>query len=228
MFLLLIVGISFSFCTGDLPPLTEEEENATILKEVVPKKLNLSKDLIDKNPEFSGLTWFNDYLLLIPQFPNRVSPQANGAIPYLHRDSVIAAIENENIVLEPGYFKLIAAGLENFFDPGSGFESATVSGNNIYLTIESVKGINTTGFVVMGEINPDEETIVLSEESLSEIKQVVEIFNFSDETIIYNNDHIYTFYEANGKNVNPYPVSHIFSKTLDPLGAVPSRRLSTE
>lgn len=223
--LLIFFGLTLSFCSGDYPSLTDEEKKATILEEVIPQKLNISESLISKNPEFSGLTWFGDYLLLVPQFPNRVSHQANGAIPYLHRDSVIAAINDNNKILEPEYFKLIATGLENFFGPGSGLEAATVSGNNIYLTIESVKGINTSGFVVMGEINEAEKTIILAEESLSEIKQVVEIFNFSDETIISDNDHIYTLYEANGKNVNPYPVSHIFSKTLDPLGAVPSPSL---
>lgn len=208
-------------CDNKFPATSDEEENAEILPEA--RLINLVTDdsLFASQPEISGLTWYKDKLLLIPQFPHRLSPKHNGTIPYIEKDSIYAFLEGKTAKIEVDEFQLIAPGLEEYSNPGSGYESAVVRGNDIYFTIESVKGISTAGFIVKGEIDDKEKTITVISETLKEIKQVTSIFNFSDEAIVEHNNKLYTLYEANGRNVNPYPAAHIFSLNLDPLGAVP-------
>jgi len=221
----LFLILSLLSCSDEYPELTPEEKGAEVIDEVTPVTLNLDEKLLAVNPEFSGLAWYGDQLLMLPQFPNRIDSKGSGSIPYIMKDSIYAYLDNKTSVLVPQYYRLYAYGLEDFMQPGSGYEAITVVGDDVFINIESVRGISTTGFIVKGKINPEEKTITLNEESLTEINQIVEIFNFSDEAIVYNGNKVFTLYEANGRNVNPFPVAHIYSTNLDPLGAIPAPSL---
>jgi hypothetical protein len=87
------------------------------------------------------------------------------------------------------------------------------------LTIEA-KPKGMVSYLVKGTISNEAENIVL-EDTLIEINPQAEITNYSDESILVYQDEVYTFYEANGKNVNPAPVAHVFSLQGTALGPVP-------
>lgn len=74
------------------------------------------------------------------------------------------------------------------------------------------------GYLLKGSVEGDCGGFTLDPESAVAIQPQADLSNMSDETIIVYGDQVHTIYEANGVNVNPNPVAHVFDLDLQPAG----------
>ena len=173
--------------------------------------------------EFSGLAWYGDWLVFLPQYPGQYAERgSDGSLFYLERDEIIAYLANgDSHPLIPKIIALDADNLFSRFVGYEGFEAIVFLDEKVFLTIESKQKTGMMGYVVVGEINDGNDPVItLDLDHAVEIPPQANLSNMTDEALLIFDDHLYTFYEANGQSVNENPVSHTFSLLLEPFDAV--------
>lgn len=167
------------------------------------------------NAEFSGLAWYGDWLILLPQYPSRFPGGAQGALLALPKSELLGYLDGTSTApLSPRSVPLLAPDLLNQVRGYEGFEAVAVIGDRIYLTIETNTGSGMLGYLVSGQITPDLTAIRLDTAFLRPLQAQAAIANFSDEAIIAGQDRLFTVYESNGALYNPRPVVHQFDLNL--------------
>jgi hypothetical protein len=63
--------------------------------------------------------------------------------------------------------------------------------------------------------------MILDTATLAQIPAQSPVDNKSDEALLVAGDRLVTLYEANGAEVNPAPVAHVFDMALTPAGTIP-------
>lgn len=218
----LIFIFILSSCLDNNNSLKSDYSKAKILPDVKVRLLTLSGDAAKRSNEFSGLAWFKDNLIMLPQYAGRDSADGGGFLFSIKKKRILDFISGRNASpITANKIKFIAKGLEKYNNLGSGYESIGFDGNKVYVTIESNKGGKTIGNIVTGNINETTNEITLDASSLKEIKSQSGIFNLSEEALLITDQNIVTFHEANGLNVNPKPVVHLFDKDLNFSGTIP-------
>ena len=176
----------------------------------------LEGDLAERELEASGLTWYNDNLIILPQFPHKWEDQFDGVLFFISKKRIESYISGENktpISGEKIYFS--AEDLDEIGKRrGSGYEAITFVGDSLYVAIESVSGDGSTSYVVAGVIDFEEKKITLNANSKIEVKSQTGIHNIAEETILFYNSSVFTIHEANGKNVNKLPIVNKLNRNL--------------
>ena len=175
--------------------------------------------------ELSGLAWDRETLLLLPQYPERftlsTAADSDGAIFALSKSDILAYLDGKNNTpLNPRLIPIYAPGLKQKLSGYEGYESVLVSGERIYFTIETHQIGGMVGILLAGAFNEDHSEIHIDTGKLEDISAQAPISNFSEEALTLVNQQLITFYEANGAQVNPTPVAHLFDLLLDPQGVV--------
>lgn len=173
--------------------------------------------------EISGMAWYNDTLILLPQFPTRFGP-GDGVVFSLAKNDILAFLDG-NIAgpLTPLEVPFFAPEIDKI-DGFEGFEAIAFSDNQAYLTIEASPD-KMMGYLILGYINPNLSELRLDPTSLIEIPPQAQMGNMTDESLLVTPDSILTFFEANGLKINPSPVVHSFSFTGEALGTLPLANL---
>ena len=178
--------------------------------------IELEGDLAERKLEASGLTWYNDNLIILPQFPHKWEDQFDGAIYFIPKERIESYLSGEDrnsIKGEKIYFS--AEGLDEIGKRnGSGYEAIIFIGDSVYVSIESVKRDKSSSYVVAGVIDFEDKMLRLDANSKIEIKSQTRIHNMGEETILTNNSSVYTIHEANGKNINKSPIVTKLNKNL--------------
>ncbi len=193
-------------------PATPTEHPVTLLP--------LDGPLASRKAEISGMAWYKDWLILLPQYPARFG-DGGGALFALSRADIEAAVDGDIATLHPRAVPLDDANLRNSIAGFEGFEAIAFDGERVYLTIESSPNGTMMGHLVSGSIKPDLSAIHLQAQPQADIQPQANLSNTSDEALIIVPEGLATFYEANGTNVNPSPVAHLFDATLAPQGTLP-------
>lgn len=170
-------------------------------------EIKLAGVLANRSIEASGLTWYKDNLIILPQFPHKWDDSFDGAIFYIPKtriDNYLIGKSTKPIVGEKLYF--VAKGLDEIGkSKGSGYEAITFINDTVYVAIESVSAGKSVSYVVKGRIDFEQKKIILNSASKIEIKSKTGIHNMGEETILAFENSIYTIHEANGINVNKVP-----------------------
>lgn len=218
VFLLLEYILMIAACRLETPLSAPVEISAETKVTILP----LSGDIDQPRAEISGLAWYKDTLVLLPQYPERFDSSGDGVLFGIQKSQIQAYLgDNSGTELVPAPIILEAPGLIERIPGFEGFEAIAFDGDRVYLTIESKPGRSMLGYVVRGEIAPDLSVITLALDSLEEILPQAKIDNFSDEALLISSGKVLTFYEAWGPNVNPEAVGHIFDLDLSPSGTWP-------
>jgi len=154
----------------------------------IPLEGNIARD----TTEVSGMTWFNDTLLLVPQYAgDRIY-----AIPRTTLNDFFAGnIES----ITPDEFPFDKPNMNSLVRGYEGFEAIAINGETVYLTIEVSLASGMKSYLISGMI--DENGIVLDEESLVEIPQPTNISNAAHETLVFIDGVPLAIYEQN-ENAN--------------------------
>ena len=222
LFAALISTSFFTCCEKSPPPLTEEEKTAKILDEYPVKYIELQGEAADKNAEFSGLAWFGNHLILLPQYPFNFSEGGKGNLFTISKRQIYDYLNSENQTpIEPEKIGFIADGLERFNQWGSGYEAIVFNQDTVYCLIESMDEISTVGYIVSGIIDNVNKIITLDSSSLKKIPSEINLFNFSDEAIVISGNNIIAIKESNGKNINVESKVSVFNKLLNSVQSLP-------
>ncbi|MFC1887822.1 hypothetical protein ACFLYK_03335 [Candidatus Cloacimonadota bacterium] len=183
-------------------------------------EIELKGSITDRNSELSGLTWYKDNLILLPQYPNFPEYEGVGKIFYIHRNKLLEYIVGDvTIPLEPQEIELDLAKFNNTIPGFEGFEAILFIEDTVYLTIESEPD-KVKGYIVRGKIAPDMSEIIPDSLFIVEIEPQADVPNACEESLISVDDKIISIYEANGKNINPHPVAHTLDLTTDSLNTI--------
>lgn len=202
------------------PKLTATVDN-TIPSEIEVQEIPLTGPAASRPAEISGMAWFGDTLILLPQYPERFGEMDKGAVFALKKTAIVDfLIDHSASPLEPFSIPFDDGGLNKEIHGFEGFEAIAFMGEKVYLTIEASPD-KMKGYIVSGSIQKDLSGIRLDPATLIEIPLPAVLNNVSDESVLIYKDSIFTLFEANGKKINPSPAAPEFSLSLQPLGMLP-------
>ncbi len=202
--------------TATPPPVRDPA--AEVAVELIP----VGRPLSDATSEISGMAWYGDTLILLPQYPDQYE---DGRVFALAKSEILTYLDTgQPLRLEPELVAFDDGGLGDSIRGFEGFEAIAFAGNQFYVTIEASPSATTMmGYLVRGNVTNDGTLLMLTVEpsTLIELPSPTGIGNFSDEAIVIADDAILTFHEANGANVNPAPQARCFALTdLQPQTAL--------
>jgi hypothetical protein len=192
--------------------------------EVEVVSIPLRGDLTDPQAEISGLAWFGDFLVLLPQYPNRFAharPGSHGTLFAIAEDEILAVLDGRSTEpILPRPVALIAPGLAESVDGYNGLEAICFLDDRVFITIESRSEDGMQGYLLGGVVSPGLETVELEVDRMVPIPVQVDIGNMAEESLLLADGRVVTIHEANGVNVNPEPVAHLFDPDLGHAGSV--------
>lgn len=221
LILTLIVGVGAGYYF--LVPPNCDSPNGSYPPEVQITQIMLADPLDRRSAEISGMDWYGDYLILLPQYFDFAVGRMIYAIP---KADLLAYLDDPiSAPLVPIRIPVEDQRLERSLRSFEGYESIAFSGNQLVLTIETSPGREMQGYVVTGEIAPDLSKVVLDVDSLQQIPLPKQIFNSADEAVLYAGDRIITLFEANGQKVNTASFAQVYDSDLNPVEWLPFRPL---
>jgi len=215
LILLTIIFLIYSCSSNSINHLNKEIDNPKIIVETDIVQIPLLGEISKKNSEISGLCWYGNKLILLPQYPNGFGTDI-AKIFYIERKSISNFIcGSDTSAILPDYFSIDLADFEEHFSFGSGFESISINNNTVYFTIESINQGKTETILISGKIDSVIKTIVLDKNSLIKDPTKMFIYNISDESILYYDSLVIPIYEVYGKNLNQNPNVSVFDYNLN-------------
>ncbi len=194
-----------------------ETESASGQPEQPIRQIFLDGPMAEPDAEISSMAWYGDYLILMPQYPNRFGDN----LFWLAKADILAYLYNEipgPLVPTPIPFR--GEDLPTILFGYEGLEGIDFLGEQAFFTVES-RPDTMLGYLLAGEIAPDMSEIRVDTTNLVPIQPQAELANMTDETILMVDDRVITIYEANGANVNPNPVAHVFGTDLIEQPSIP-------
>lgn len=170
-------------------------------------QIPLEGELAEPYSEISGLTWYRDQLIILPQYPDKFRVNNIGSLFKISKNDIINWLNkfNPELKLSATRIEFDTQDVSKEIKGFQGFESVLTIENKMFLTIECIQDHTTQAYLVEGLINGDIEKIVLQKETLKLLPMPVQVINCSYESMIVNDHELYLIYEANGKNVNKTP-----------------------
>jgi hypothetical protein len=173
----------------------------------------------------SGLAWYGDLLLDLPQRVDQYSSEENdivrGGIFAIRKVDILNYLGGDPKPVGGHPFVVNAPGLLAKIPDYQGFEAIAVSGEQIYLAIEAGQGSDMQGYLVTGVIDPLAEQITLDITRLVSLPPQAQVEGMAYEALTIVDDKVLAIYAANGAGLNLSPVAYVFSLELDPLGTIP-------
>lgn len=175
--------------------------------------IKLSTIAADRNAEYSGLCWYEDNLILLPQYPSYFRKELGyDTIFMIPKELVSDMVKRKGRrVVDPKHIKVINNRTYKLLPGYEGFEGICYDGEFFYLTIEFNANTNQGAIVKARLSEDDSELEILNDEHLI-IDLPANVFNASYESIFFYDDHIYVIYEANGNRVNRNPIAKRISR----------------
>lgn len=174
---------------------------------VEPIYITLNGDITSPDQEISGLAWYKDNLILLPQYPDN-------KIYSIPKQQIIAFLDSSLSTILPNKIKWNSSGIDKRICGFEGYESIVFNDDTVYVTIEAERQGENSGFIARGIIDNNKNEINIINKSLKKIKTPVTLRNMTYETILINNNSVITIYEVNSARVNKSPVYHQFDKDL--------------
>lgn len=180
----------------------------------------LAGPLADADAEISGLAWYGDTLILLPQYP---AFAGGGSFLYaLPKSEVLDFLDGRSTApLTPQAIPFTATGLATRIPGFQGYEAIAFAGDAVFLTVEADGRNGPRGYLVGGTIAPDLSQITIDAATITEIPRQSDRGNTSDETLLVHGAELVTLYEVNGAAVNANPVAHVFTQELAAAGTRP-------
>ena len=212
-------------CTWILPPpfiIAGASQSTLVVEEANEQPITilpLQGPLALPAAELSGLAWYGDTLILLPQFPEYFDRQIYG----LAKESIVAYLLGQATApLAPFPIALDDGAIRAQLTGSEGYEAIAFTGDRAYLTIETKQATGMLGYLVTGTMDQERGELRLDPTRLAPIAPQANLGNISDEAIVLIDNQVATIYEANGLAVNPEPVVHLFAQeSLTPIGVVP-------
>ena len=211
---LIFVVISLLFACSTMQTIQKPEEPAQP-EEVIVQEIILEGEISEPKAEISGLAWYGDYLILLPQYPHLFPSEYDGSL-YAIPKAKIAEHLNEvpNAPIKPIPISLNAPGLKDMIDGYEGFEALAFYDNTVFFTVES-EVESAMGYLYKGTISDDMSTITIEVDNSVELPPRAPISNATDETILVTDTRVITMYEWNSSYLKNEPFAYVFDHSLN-------------
>ena len=188
-----------------------------LAKEVLPIEILLTGEATERSLEMSGLAWYNDYLILMPQYVNESKPR----FYYLKKSTINNWLNGDKEKpLNPSKIDIIMPDYFNSIKGYQGFEAICFIGNKAYLIIETKNNDSMQSFIVKGSMDIKNKTLIIDPEKKVEILLPVNIKNMGYESILKYKYRLMVLFEANGINVNSDPKASFYNSSLKQKGHI--------
>jgi len=178
--------------------------------------------LIELNPpwnqdvaEYSGMTWCDNKLILLPQYPERLNDEDEVRLPYLEKEQIERYLKSDRPqTLVPKTLLLKEKDLRNQVTLFEGFEAIACQHGQLWISSEVINA--TQGYetlVARGKVNWKTQSIELDETSFQLIPSQSRMINIGDEAIALFNERLITLHEVNDERRVPRPTA----KLIDPI-----------
>lgn len=188
-------------------------ENLPELDEVEIVDIPLLGEISKRKSEISGLCWYKDFLLILPQYPQRF----NGKIFYVRKSTILNFLNGKINAIRPNSFAVNISEVIKYFHLGSGFEAVAAKEDTLFFTIEDLNQGLTQSILLKGKIDTLSKKITLDSSTIAINKPEISLSNISDESLLIAKDILLPIYEANGKLINQKPYVQAFSLNIKPL-----------
>ena len=122
-------------------PRTTIEKQVAVPKEFPVQVIPLAGEIAQARSEISGLAWYGDTLILLPQYPQRFTSLRDGSLFSISKSEILAFLDGESDGdILPSKISLEAPNLNGTLAGFEGFEAIAIAGDRVYLTIESKPG----------------------------------------------------------------------------------------
>lgn len=198
------------------------DEDAKKVREVAPQPLPLAAPLDRPDIEISGLTWYGDTLVVLPQYPSRAAGDDERRLYGVPRSALQEAVTDSAAApLEPFPIPVKTQGIEEHASVYEGCEGIVFSEDRVYLVIEgNADGPGMKGHLLRGHVAPGLRHIRVEGTEERIVPQQARLDNMSYESLLTRGDTVLTIFEANGARVNPSPRAYRFGPELRDLGSV--------
>lgn len=211
-FIALFFGLFCVSCNENNGNFTNQSRAVSIVR------IPLNGVAAQPDAEFSGLSWFGNTLVLMPENPETFDDHHFFSIRKSAIDSFIShpngPSPNISTIQLIGDFSRLVPGYE-------GFEALAFMGRRAFLTIEAHSDTGMTGWLISGEMSADGKALTLDTTRRTAIPVPGNIRNYAAEALTVYGNTLIAFYEANGKNVNSAPAAYRFDTQLNYLGKLP-------
>jgi len=213
-FCLIFIIVSLLFACSSIQKI-QKPEVLVQPKEVIVQYITLEGEISEPKAEISGLAWYGDYLILLPQYPHFFPSEYDGSFFAIPKSKIA---ENLNEVpgtpIKPIQISLNAPGLKDIIEGYEGFESIAFHGNDVFFTVESSPA-EMMGYLFKGTISDDMKTITVEVDKRVELPPRAPISNATDETIFVTDDRVITIYEVNSEQLGVEPYAYVFDYSLN-------------
>ena len=205
--------------TGNNPE--ETPTNREYLEEVEVIPLKLPDRISAASFEYSGMGWFGDYLVLLPQYPEGKDFSRKPNLFAIAKQDLLAAITDPDLELPVRDIPIENSDLRSMIRGFEGFESILFVDQSVYLIIESRAGDPMMGYLIRGVVNGDLESITLDVNSLVELRPFSSELNATFEGMTYWNGSLYVMYEHNSIRNVKQPVAYQINPDLENIREIP-------
>lgn len=212
-----------AFCTPTdtptpLPVLPEFIVPEASLQERVARSLPLVGPMLQPEAEISGLAWYGDVLVLLPQYPHKWDHSLFG----LHKADLARAIAGEiDQALEPFPIPLHGSKAMRQLEGFEGLEAIAFVGDTVYLLSEaSMPGGYMQGYLLVGTIRPDLTAVEMDMTHIVGLATQSQFMNHSYEALLPTPAGIVSIFEVNGVQINADPHALLHGPDLAPHPAI--------
>lgn len=180
-------------------------DSVRAVSEATVRPLPIAGPMDAADAEISGLTWFRDTLVILPQYPRRNVPDARRRLYGIPRTALERALRDSTAApLSLLKISMKAEGIEKQDGTYQGCEAIAFSGNRVFVLVETKKetGEGMGGVIVGGTVDDALSTITLDASSPRTIPVPVALRNMAYEALTVVGDTVVAFFEANGARVN--------------------------
>ena len=179
--------------------------------EVMPIEIPLQGEAADRSLEMSGLAWYGDYLILMPQYVNKKAP----GFYFLSKEKINEWLDGDRSkALKPGKIDLIIPNYDNVIGGYQGFEGLCFSGNKVYLLMESKNDGVMSSYIVAGAMDFKKKRLEIEQGKIEQITPPKNINNMGYESILKHKYRLLVLFEANGININPNANAEYYTTSL--------------
>lgn len=178
--------------------------------------LALSGPAAHQDAELSGLAWWNDTLLFLPQYPERFEH----SLFALERAQIERAIDGDHTALEPRRVPFVSPVIDEA--EHDGYEAIAIDGDEVFVTLEVSRDDPNApvGRLFRGRVEGALERVVIDPSPHADLAPQNHISNIAYEALVLTPRSVLAIYETNGE-VNPSPRAlELDRATLAPRGAL--------
>ena len=177
--------------------------------EVVPINIPLSGSITDRNEEISGMDWYGDNLILLPE-------NLNGYLFSIHESELDSRIHGRDTsAILPKKIKFLTPNYDNILPGFDSFEAIAFRGFEVYLTLEIRFPDSMGAALARGHIDENTLDVIIPEQNLIELAVPSFVDNMSYESLVIDQNTVYAFFETNGESLvnDPYALAYSLPPT---------------